>query len=303
MQIPISPENYPIFNSLASPTRLQILNLLAEGPSNIHSLAQAVGITPTMAVKHIRQLEAAGLVVSETLPGKRGMQKLCRLKDTHLVLTFTTREESANCCSYSMPVGMYVDCDVKAPCGLATTSSIIRLADDPAFFMAPEHADAALVWFSEGWIEYALPNYLSENMRLRQLRLSFEICSEAKGFREDWPSDIHFTINQKFIGFWRSPGDFGAVRGAFTPKWWNFGSQYGIRKTITVNERGTFIDGLPAGEPGCTLADFAFEPKKPIRFRIASPPEARHPGGVNLFGKGFGNYDQDILVYLDYETE
>ena len=44
MQIPISPENYPIFNSLASPTRLQILNLLAEGPSNIHSLAQAVGI-------------------------------------------------------------------------------------------------------------------------------------------------------------------------------------------------------------------------------------------------------------------
>ena len=60
MQIPISPENYPIFNSLASPTRLQILNLLAEGPSNIHSLAQAVGITPTMAVKHIRQLEAAG---------------------------------------------------------------------------------------------------------------------------------------------------------------------------------------------------------------------------------------------------
>ena len=87
MQIPISPENYQIFNSLASPTRLQILNLLAEGPSNIHSLAQAVGITPTMAVKHIRQLEAAGLVVSETLPGKRGMQKLCRLKDTHLVLT------------------------------------------------------------------------------------------------------------------------------------------------------------------------------------------------------------------------
>ena len=79
MQIPISPENYQIFNSLASPTRLQILNLLAEGPSNIHSLAQAVGITPTMAVKHIRQLEAAGLVVSETLPGKRGMQKLCRL--------------------------------------------------------------------------------------------------------------------------------------------------------------------------------------------------------------------------------
>lgn len=67
MQIPISPENYPIFNSLASPTRLQILNLLAEGPSNIHSLAQAVGITPTMAVKHIRQLEAAGIM---TLSGE-----------------------------------------------------------------------------------------------------------------------------------------------------------------------------------------------------------------------------------------
>lgn len=25
---------------------------------------------------------------------------------------------------------------------------------------------------------------------------------------------------------------------------------------------------------------------------------ADHPGGVNIFGKGFGNYDQDLIMRL-----
>ncbi len=302
MQIEVSPENFHIIASLASETRLQILCKLVEGPMNIKSIAEAIGVTPTMIVKHIRILEEAGIVESINLPGVRGTQKVCKIIDKYIVLIFKKIEEATNSHTYSMPVGMFVDCDVSAPCGLSTTKSIIKFADNPQYFMDPEHVDASIVWFSQGWIEYMLPNYLLGNQRLTQIRISFEICSEAPGYNENFPSDIHFYFNNKYVGYWTSPGDFGEKPGVLTPKWWNFGTQYGLMKQITINEHGTFFDGIPSGEPNCTIQDFKFEPKKPIRFRIASPADARYPGGVNLFGSGFGNYDQDIMISLDYET-
>ena len=35
-----------------------------------------------------------------------------------------------------------------------------------------------------------------------------------------------------------------------------------------------------------------------IRLRIAVKDDAKHPGGVNIFGRGFGNYDQDIVLRI-----
>lgn len=99
------------------------------------------------------------------------------------------------------------------PCGLATAQSIIGFADDPTYFMDPKHADASIVWFTSGWVEYALPNYLLANQHLKQLRLSFELCSEAPGFNESWPSDIYFYINGKFLGYWTCPGILGKRKG------------------------------------------------------------------------------------------
>lgn len=303
MQIEVTPENYRIITSLASETRLKILSVLSENPMNIRDLAQAVNITPTMAVKHIKMLEQAGIVTCDVLPGIRGTQKICRMVDKFIVLLFDTHKVGKDSYTYSMPVGMYVDCDVSSPCGLSTTQSIIGFADAPIYFMDPKHVDASIVWFSSGWVEYALPNYLLANQRLKQIRLSFELCSEAPGFNESWASDIHFYINGKFLGYWTSPGDFGEKKGALTPKWWDFGTQYGMLKQIMINEHGAFFDGIPSGETGCSLSELNIDPKKPIRFRIASPPDARYAGGVNLFGRGFGNYDQDITVSLDYEAE
>ncbi|TGS51829.1 transcriptional regulator, partial [Mesorhizobium sp. M3A.F.Ca.ET.201.01.1.1] len=32
---------------------------------------------------------------------------------------------------------------------------------------------------------------------------------------------------------------------------------------------------------------------------IGIDAKAKHPGGVNIFGRGFGNYDQDIVMRLE----
>ncbi len=35
-----------------------------------------------------------------------------------------------------------------------------------------------------------------------------------------------------------------------------------------------------------------------IRLKIGIDDHAKHPGGVNIFGRGFGNHDQDIVMRL-----
>ena len=38
-----------------------------------------------------------------------------------------------------------------------------------------------------------------------------------------------------------------------------------------------------------------------IRVRIGVRETAAHPGGINIFGRGFGNYDQDVVLRLRCE--
>ena len=54
-----------------------------------------------------------------------------------------------------------------------------------------------------------------------------------------------FYLNDLRLGSWTSPGDFGDIKGLFTPGWWpgNW-NQYGQLKLLVVNKKGTFIDGL-----------------------------------------------------------
>ena len=47
------------------------------------------------------------------------------------------------------------------------------------------------------------------------------------------------------------------------------------------------------------LKDLDLDTHHSIRLRIGVKDEAKHPGGINLFGRGFGNYDQDIVMRLE----
>ena len=40
--------------------------------------------------------------------------------------------------------------------------------------------------------------------------------------------------------------------------------------------------------------------KSPIRFRFQVEDDAENVGGLTLFGKGFGNYNQDMEVQISY---
>jgi predicted transcriptional regulator len=123
------------------------------------------------------------------------------------------------------------------------------------------------------------------------------MSSEVPGTDKKWPSDITVWINEKEIGIWTSPGDFGDRRGKFTPSFWKLeGSQYGILTTWEVTDNGTFIDRRQFSE--VSLEDLALNDHHSIKVRIGITDKALHTGGINIFGKGFGDYDQDIVLKL-----
>jgi len=37
-----------------------------------------------------------------------------------------------------------------------------------------------------------------------------------------------------------------------------------------------------------------------VAVRIGNKPDAHYVGGFNLFGKHFGDYDQDIILTVEY---
>ena len=94
--------------------------------------------------------------------------------------------------------------------------------DETAVFYLPEHSEAQLIWFTQGYLEYRVNrSLLREAGSMENVEISFEACSEAQGYNNDWPSDITLWINRREVGTFTSAGDFGGTRGAQNPAWWS----------------------------------------------------------------------------------
>ncbi|HEY8419122.1 MAG TPA: winged helix-turn-helix transcriptional regulator [Clostridia bacterium] len=292
----------PICSALSSQVRIDIINLLLKNKSmNLDNLAKILGLTNGAITSHIKKLTEAGLIKVTTSSGVRGSQKLCSLAADKIIIDIAGNETTPNAYDFEVDVGHYSDYEVYPTCGIATKDAIIGELDDPRYFSYPERFNAGLLWFTEGFVEYIIPNGLKQNQKAKELQFSFEIASEAPGFSSQYPSDIYFSVNGKELGFWTSPGEFNDRPGIITPSWWykNLG-QYGRYKMLIINQDGTFIDGLLIGST--TIDDLEISPDSNITFRIEAPKKATNRGGVTLFGKTFGDYPSGIKIKLIYEN-
>lgn len=295
-------DSVELFKALASETRVRILELLAQGERNINELGQALGISQPAVTKHTQILEQIGLIKTEYKPGIQGMQKRCRLAYDRFIISFESTYLPDNRVEeIAMPIGLYTLVNPTPTCGLANRERIIGFLDDPQSFYEPERATAQLLWMAEGFVEYVFPCTLGAGTEIRRLELLMEICSEAPNYDNDYPSDITVWINGVETGTWTSPGDFGGRRGRLNPAWWNdYMTQYGMLKIWSVDAEGSYVDGSPVSD--VTIADLMLAPHHPIIVRIGVKPDAEHIGGFNLFGRGFGNYEQDLVLRLHYVT-
>ncbi|MFD1956037.1 ArsR/SmtB family transcription factor [Paenibacillus thailandensis] len=290
----------PLYEALASSVRLSIIDLLAAKPMNVKELAEALELSSAIVTMHIRKLEKAGLVESKMVRKQGGTHKMCSLAEHDIVIELPHMlAEQKKMHEISVPIGHYTHFDVQPTCGIATTEKLIGQFDDPRFFMEPERMNAGILWFAKGFVEYKVPNYLLANQRPTALEITLEIGSEAPGTNVNWPSDISFSLNGVPIGTWTSPGDYGDKRGNFTPDWWfEKVNQYGLLKVIRIQEDGSFIDGQRMS--GVTIGDIGLD-RNHWTFRLAVEEDAAHVGGLTIFGKGFGNYNQDMVFRVYYQ--
>lgn len=283
--------------ALASEPRIQMLNLLRDKTLNINEISDALNLPQSTVATHISILEDAGLLITESVKAKKGNQKLCKPAFRELLIQFPEKQNTTdNFVEVEMPIGIFTDCKVTAPCGLCSAEHIIGLLDIPDSFLNPERMKAGLLWCGSGTFEYKFPNNtLYENKKLSKIEISLELSSETPGTNSNWPSDITMWVNKTELGTWVSPGDFGDKRGKYTPQWWKLeGSQYGLLKHFSVTEDGSFVDGIQISD--VKLSDLKISEHHSIRVKIGVKENAEHMGGMNIFGKGFGNYDQGIIL-------
>lgn len=299
MKIDISEKWLPVYEALDSSVRLKIINLLAQNPLNIKQLANELGLSSAIVTMHVKKLEAAGIIHCERKSINGAVQKLCFLDVDSLEIEFPGKQsEARRFHEFAMPIGQYSDFSATPTCGIATTEKIIGQFDDPRYFLDPDRVNAGILWFTEGFVEYRIPNFLLSVQEPEELEISMELGSEAPGVKDNWPSDITFFLNDIKVGQWTSPGDFGNIRGKYTPGWWSpHVAQYGIYKVLRITTDGSYIDGIKVSNISLSSLDIR---QKYWTFRIAVLPEAVNAGGVTIFGKGFGNYNQDIIFKLYY---
>lgn len=292
-------EGLELFKALGSEIRIEIIKLLSNNTHmNMNELAAKLNITSGALTSHIKKLENCGILSTSNESSGHGNQKVCSLNVNKLYVEFSVPDEP-NIYHTDIKVGHYTDYKVHPTCGIATSKSLIGEVDDIRYFAHPERYNADILWFTKGYVEYDIPNFIPAHHKITQIRICAELSSEAPGYNNVWPSDISFYLNQQPIGSWISPGDFGDVRGIFTPDWfyekWN---QYGLLKQLVINSNGVFVDGIQISQK--TIDEFHLDYKSSIRFRLSVEENAEHVGGLTIFGKTFGNYAQDIKVSLNY---
>ena len=288
--------------ALSSSYRLKILKLLTKDSYSIQELAAKLDLAMSTISFHIKILKEAGLIKVLPAPSKKGNEKNISLNVETIFFAVSSTESLSNRTYFlEIPIGSFSNHHVVSPCAMCSDTEPINPFDDPIVFDSLFKSKCELLSFSKGWLEYSILTHEFKQHKLNSITFSMELCSECPNYNNDWKSDITFWINNIEIATYRSKGDYGGRRGILTPQWWPFGStQYGMLINLTIDNDGTFINGEKINN--ISLRDINIAQFDVLKFKIGIKENARYIGGINLFGKKFGDYNQAINFIVDYET-
>lgn len=302
--------------ALSVPTRRAIVKLISKSPHSINEIAWKLKIPVSTASFHIKNLIDADILRYATNTNKRGNEKLVSLNtvSVNLMLDMNSAVVADNVQIINVPIGSYNSYHAEPTCGINTPDGVLLVEDTPAMFSSPQRFNAGLIWLKCGYLEYQVPllNYSGSRSHgtmvpydkhaIRSISFRFELCSETAMYDHTCKSDITFSVNGIEVCTFLSTGDFGEHRGRLNPDWVSSkDTQYGLLYNLDVRYDGTYLNEKRVSE--CALEDLNLIENDLLTFRIEVKKDARHVGGFNLFGKTFGDYEQDIDIVITYQNK
>ena len=291
-----------IIQALNTSVRRKIMAMLSTTSYSIAEIAKKLRLPISTASFHINILRKAGFITVTVKKNTRGNAKLISRQIDHFTLDFNIANQEAESKTFSMeiPIGSFSDASVQPTCGMADDNGIILADDLPGAFFSPERFSAQIIWLSKGYLEYRIPNYMLRDKSVNSIKLSMELCSEAPNYKNDWESDITFWVNGTEVATWLSPGDFGGRRGRLNPAWWSdYSTQYGVIKSLLITQDCIFLDETPVSTQN--IKKLKIQEGEYFTLRIGIKPDAKHQGGLNIFGERFGDYAQGLVYSVDYK--
>lgn len=290
-----------IIQALNTPVRRKIMSLLRSSSYSIAGLARKLKLPISTVSFHVNILKKAGFITVTIKRYTRGNAKLIARQVDRLAIDFVTEVHASKQQQFvqEIPLGSFTDAKVEAGCGMASEYAIIVADDMPGAFYSPQRAEAQIIWFAKGYLEYRIPNYMMKDKKVNAITLSMEICSEAPNYNNEWESDITFWINGVELTTYLSPGDFGGRRGRLNPDWWSdYSTQYGIVKALRITSECVYLDETPVST--YNIEKLKLQEGEYFIFRIGIKENARHKGGINIFGEKFGDFAQGLMYMVDY---
>ena len=246
--------------------------------------------------------KSSELIRTETVKAKKGQQKICSARFDEIIVRFEVRGAEARqrtssrsrCRSASI-----TNCDVSA----ALRPLLERGRHRPARrarLLSRSRAACRRRWSGSAAATSSTSSRTmpSSSTRGRFGRVLHGAFLGGAGHQPQLAVRHHVWVNDVAVGTWTSPGDYRrqarrlhaalvearrlAIRQAE-----DLADQQGrhLRRRRAHLRRDASTSSTCRGTTRSACAS-------------ASTRKAEHPGGVNIFGKGFGNYDQDIIMRL-----
>ncbi len=292
-------DGLPLFKALGSETRIAILELLIDkGPMRMTKIAQELQITGGALTTHVRMLNEAGILLIQTKGGRHGIQKVCSVNNERILIEAPMRAQGHQVYEADVEIGQFIDCEASSPCGIATTDRMLRPHDDPSSFSDPERLRAGVLWMDNGFVEYAVPSFVKAGQRLTKLEIAMEVGAGGPKLDEgDEGTEIAVSLSGHPLGTLAlSPAKDNMV-GKANPAWWNNAyRQRGANHMISVDDKGTFLNGERISD--ITLDDLDIKGKRSLPLRLSTVSGKK---GFTLYGRGFGGQPHGIRVRSHYK--
>ncbi len=290
--------------AIYAPARIEIINLLYEKPLLLSDIAAKLDMPISSVAFHLKVLQEAHLIgVDYTSKSNSTLKYYTYTFPEITILMKDTRKQNSDLpepYSTEINIGDFIDAEFNKRCGIASETEMLVECEQKKMF-SPVRKNAQLIWTNgAGFVTYALPNDFVDKGKVAEINFSLELCSEATGYNQSYPSDITFWINDKELCTYTCPGDFGDRYGKYTPSWWYAEStKYGLMTTVSVRTGGVFLNEKCVNKK-VNIDALSLSSGNRITLKIGVKNTAANIGGFNIFGNRFGDYAQHIVFNAVY---